>query len=309
MLFLANTAFADVISETLQGQELLFQRDYDSAIKLFNEIDAKYPDSPAGSFGLLATYQIRMYENNDFRFLNKYIEAEDRFERIAAKILKTKASPFDLFTIGAGYGMRGFYYVRANKWFRGLGSATRAIQILKRAKYEYPDFVDPYLGIGMYNYWRSVLTKGINFLPFFADHREEGISQVKNVMENGLYSKQLAETNLAFMYGQEDRYAEARVMADQLLKKYPNNVIILKFSGRLYGWMKDFDRSIAEFNKVLKLDPALTKTYFYMGVALMKKPGAQAESIKYFEKYLSTNPEKNWANMARKHINTMKGSV
>jgi len=296
------SALADVVSDTLQGQDLLFQRDYPAAIKVFQEIEKKYPESPAGAFGQLAAYQVHMYENQDFRFMGQYNEAEKRFERAASKVLQTKASPFDLFVIGAGYGMRGFYYARANKWFRGLGSAVRAIQILKRAKFEYPDFPDPNMGIGMYNYWRSVFTKSFSFLPFFADHREEGIGQVKDVLEHGLYAKQLAEANLAFIYGQEDNYREARKYIDDLLARYPDNIVMLKFSARLYGWMKDFDKSAKEFNKILTIDPSVTKTYFYMGVALMKKPGGTKESLACFEKYLTTNPEKNWAEMAKRHM-------
>ena len=306
VILYASLATADVVSDTLSGQELLFKRDYPAAIGLFQEIEKKYPESPAGAFGQLAAYQIWMYENQDFRFLKEYNSAEDRFSRVAEKVLNGKTSPFDFFVTGAGYGMRGFYYARANKWFRGLGSAVRAVQILKRAKFEYPDFADPNIGIGMYNYWRSVFTKSISFLPFFADHRAEGIAQVKDVVAHGLYASQLAEANLAFIYGQEDNYRSARPIIDKLLAKYPNNIVLLKYSARLYGWMKEYDKSVAEFGKILKIDPAVTKTYFYMGVALMKKPGGTAESIACFEKYLTTNPEKNWAEMAKRHMETLK---
>jgi len=302
----AGVASSDVVTETLQGQELLFERDYPAAISLFQEIEKKYPESPAGAFGQLAAYQIWMYENQDFRFLKEYNSAEERFSLVAEKALKGKPSPFDFFVTGAGYGMRGFYYARANKWFRGLGSAVRAVQILKRAKFEYPDFSDPNIGIGMYNYWRSVFTKSISFLPFFADHRKEGIAQVKDVIAHGLYAGQLAEANLAFIYGQEDDYRNARPIIDKLLAKYPNNIVLLKYSARLYGWMKEYDRSVAEFGKILKIDPTVTKTYFYMAVALMKKPGGNAESLACFEKYLATNPEKNWAEMAKRHMGTLK---
>jgi tetratricopeptide (TPR) repeat protein len=305
-LLISAPLHADVISDTTHGKELLFQRDYPAAFELFKKIERDYPDSPAGFFGQMAAWQIMMYENLDFRFRGEYEEVEQKFETTVSKMLQNDPTPWNLFVAGSAYGMRGFYYMRDNKWFRALGSAVRGVQLMKRAVWMDPNLIDAKLGAGMYNYWRSVMTKNINFLPFFGDRRKEGIAEVKEVIEKGVYSKDLAEANLAFIYGQENKYKKARLIVDKYLALYPNNIIFRLFSGRLYSWTKDYDKSIEEFKKVMKTDPAMTKCLYYIGVVMTKKHGGILEAENYFNDFLMTDPEKEWAESAKKQIKQLK---
>lgn len=290
---------ADIISETLHGKELLFQRNYPAALELFKKIENDYPDSPAGSFGQMAAWQIAMFENLDFRFRGEYKAAEKRFERTVAEMLSKKPAPWDLFTAGAGYGMRGFYYARDGRWFRALGSALRAVQLLKRLAFINPTFIDAKLGTGMYDYWRSVMTKGLNFLPFFGDHRRRGIAQLEGVVRDGDYAKDLAHANLIFIYAQERRYREARAIVDKFLKDYPKNIILRQLSGRIYFATRQYDNALAEYKKVLEMDSAMTKSLYYMGVIMMNKPGGKSDGRRYLEQFLKTNPGREWEKYAK----------
>lgn len=302
-LLLPNIAGADVITETLAGQELLFQRNYPAALQLFAEIEREYPGSPAGSFGQMAAWQTMMFENLDFRFRTEYENVEKRFEKAMAKMLEGAPSDWDLFMAGSGCGMRGFYYMRDGKWFRALGSAIRAMQLLKRALWQNPKFVDSYLGLGMYDYWRSVLTKSINFLPFFGDKRAVGIAKVERVLKEGRYGAQLAEANLAFVYANEKQCARSRQIVDKFLARYPNNIILRQLSGKLYFINRKYDDAAAEYKKILEIDPKMTKSLYYIGTVLANKHGPRkAEAADYFNDYLSTNPEKEWAKAAKKAI-------
>ena len=60
-ILFSSFAHADIISDTMQGQELLFQRNYPAAIELFQKIEQEYPASPAGAFGQMASYQLMMF--------------------------------------------------------------------------------------------------------------------------------------------------------------------------------------------------------------------------------------------------------
>ena len=305
-ILFSSFAHADIISDTMQGQELLFQRNYPAAIELFQKIEQEYPASPAGAFGQMASYQLMMFENLDFRFRTKYETSERRFEKVVLQMLSGKPKSFDLFVAGAGYGMRGFYYIRDGRWVRAVGSAVRAVQLLKRAAFVDKEFLDARLGIGMYNYWRSALTKGLYFLPFFSDHRAEGIEDIKQVVDNGRFANKLAKANLAFIYSEEHRHLDAQKALEPFLQEYPNNIILRQLSGRLYMWLRQYDKSLQEFEKILKIDPSMTKTYFYMGVVMMRKPGFNVLAKKYFEDFLATNPEKEWAEAAHKNLKILR---
>jgi len=307
-IFFSTTVRADVISEALDGQELLFQRKYPEAIKLFEGLENKYPESPSGSFGLMATYQLMMFENIDFRFSNEYSEIEKRFESAVDKMLSGKPSSWDLFMSGAGYGMRGFYYARADKWFRALGSAIRAVQLLKRSVFENPNFKDAYLGIGMYNYWRSVLTKGLSFLPFFGDRRKEGIEQIETAGCEGVYAQKLSESNLAFIYAYEKKFTKSREIVDRYLAQYPQNILLRQLSARLYFLGRKFEKAADEYKKIVQIDSAMTKSYYYLGVVYKYRPDGIVLAKDYFEKFLATNPEKEWAKYAHNQLESFKKS-
>lgn len=301
-----SLANADIISDAEKGEELLFARNYDEGIKVFEQIEKDYPESPTGSFGQMAAWQVRMFENQDFRFREEFESAEKRFEASVWKMLKNYPCSWDLFVAGAGYGMRGFYYARDGKWFRALGSAVRAVQILKRLLWSDKDFVDAELGVGMYEYWRSVMTKSIHFLPFFGDHRKDGIEKIQKVADAGKFAAPLAEANLGFIYAQEKDFSKARVIVDKYLKKYPNNIILRQLSGNIFYDIKDYPNAIKEFKKILAIDSAMTKTYFKLGRIYSRMPGHATEAIIYFNEFIKTNPEKVWGDAARKSIKQLQ---
>ncbi len=298
----AFSAQADVYTDTMRGKELLYQRNYPAALELFRQIEQDYPDCTAGIFGQMAAYQIMMYENMDYRWKTEFEEIEDRFERKAGKNIKNDPSSWNLFMTGAAYGMRGFYYMRDDRWFRALGSATKGIRLMKKIIHDDPGFIDAKLGPGMYDFWRTVYTREITTLPFFPDRREEGLSAVKEVMEKGVYGRDLAETNLAYMLAQNKQYKESREIADKYLAKYPDNIILRQLSARLYFNEREYQKAIDEYERILRQDPSMTKSLYYIGYIYMKMPGGQLLARKYLNDFLATNPEKHWAKYARKNL-------
>lgn len=305
----STLAHAGVIEETMFGKDFLFQRDYPAALAQFSKVSEEFPDSPAGYFGTMATYQLMMFENLDFRFKDEFYAADKKFERVAARMVQKKAEPWNYFVAGSGFGMRGFFYMREGRWFRALGSATKAMRYLRQALFIDPKFVDAKLGDGMYNYWRSAITKDLHFLPFFGDHRAAGIADVEFVIQNGTYARDMAEINLGYILTNEKDYAGARKIISDYLVKYPKNILIRQLSARNYFWDKKYEPAIAEYKKVLELDPNLTKTLYYIGWVYANRPGLDSKSkaFEYFERFLATNPEKEWqkqAELVMKRLNS-----
>lgn len=279
----------------MEAQRFLFERNYDAALKVFQDMEREHPESPTGAFGQMAVWQLRMFENLDFRFRAEYEEAQRRFEKIVDEFSKMRTvEAWDLLIAGAGLGMRGFFFLRDGKWFRAFGSAIRAVRFLRQAAWQDPNFIDPRLGIGMYDYWRSVLTTELYFLPFFGDRRKEGIEAVKLVMARGQYTIDLAKANLATIYIEERRYNEAITLLDNLLDTYPQNIILRQFKARAYMVQRSYDLAIKEHRQVLEIDPGITKSWFFIGYAAAQRAGTRDTAIEALEKYLGTSPEKKW---------------
>jgi tetratricopeptide (TPR) repeat protein len=306
-LLFSFSAFAGIEDDTLVGQELIMARDYDTAMVHFQNIEKMYPDSPTGIYGQMTIWQLRMYENQDFRFRDEYEAVMDKFERIAVKTMKNNPSAWDMFICGAGYGMRGFFYMRDHSWIRALGSAVRAIQILKRDIWENKDFIDAYLGIGMYNYWRTMMTREIIVLPFFGDHRREGLDQIQMVIDRGRYANKLARSSMIFVYHKDKNYPKEKELLEEFLKMYPKNIIYRQLLGNLYYATREYDKSIEEYRKIQALDPSLTTSTYYLAKAYAMKGGEnRATARQYFNDFLSIYHEDDLTKATKMHLKALE---
>lgn len=284
----------ELVKASLECKELLFHRKYDEAFARFDELAKKFPESPTGVAGKMAIWQLRMYENEDFRFQRQYKEAEKAYDSFALKQLRAGNVPtWDLFIYGAVDGMRSFFESRTNSWWKALTSATHAVRMLKQARWNDPSFIDPDMGIGTYLYWRSVYTKEINFLPFFSDQRKNGISMIENVLTNGKYAKDLAQGNLIFIYRNEHQLDKAAAIADTILAQYPENLIIRFARGQIANEARKYDEALKLLDQVLKQDPAIKKVYYFKGQAYFGKKDL-SEAKKYFDLFLQNETDKEW---------------
>lgn len=280
-----------LIDQALKGKELIFERKYDEATRLFQTIENEYPTSPTGLAGQMAIWQVKMFECDDFRFKKQFEAAEKKYEKFATGELRKGDVPaWDYFVYGAADGMRGFFKTRQEQWWGALTNAMHAMRMLKQVKWMEPNFLDADLGFGAYTYWRSVVTKEIKILPFFTDRRNEGISLLKMAAERGKYIQDLANANLVFIYGNEDKYDQAIAIADRLLAKYPENIIMRYRKGLIYIWAKKYEQALKMFEEVYSMNPSIYKALMYQGVALTKM-GKLVESKSALSKYIDIDKE------------------
>jgi tetratricopeptide (TPR) repeat protein len=287
-----------LIDAMMQGKDLMFQRRYSEALNHFDNIQNNFPESVGGFFGKMAVWQVRMFENDDFRFKSKYEVAEKEYDKFTTRQLrKGDVPPWELFVHGAADGMRGFFKGRQGKWFRALSHGMHAMRMFKQLKWKEPNFVDTDLGFGMYKFWRSVFTNELKILPFFSDARAEGVALVKKVATSGKYATDLAIGNLVFIYGQENQHDKAIAAANQILAKFPNNLIMKYQKGRNYLWAKRYDEALATFEDVYNSDPAITKALLQQGIALYKKKEYDGSRL-ILEKFIAVDKEKEYLAIA-----------
>ncbi|MBI2346924.1 MAG: tetratricopeptide repeat protein [Deltaproteobacteria bacterium] len=285
-----------LITEAMRGEQLILNRRYDEALDRFRKLAADHPESPTGTFGELAIWQTRMFENYDFRFAAQYDEALRRHKPTVDRVMAMRdPTDWDLFVCGASLGMQGFYLARTGSWLRALGASDRAMQALHKLLWRNPQFVDAKLGIGPYEFWRSVFTKSIRFLPFFRDQRVAGIAKAEEVAREGQYAREMAQANLGFLYAEEKRYSEAAHELTAMVARYPDNIVLRMQLGQIYLETKEYTKGAAEFRRILAIDPAITKAEFYLGLALTREGKATSEARSAFTHYLATQPERDWA--------------
>lgn len=283
-----------MIDTAMKGKALAFNRQYEDAMQLFKDMEKSYPDSATGLFGQMAVWQIRMFVNEDFKYKKEYEKVEKKFKKFETRMLRVgRVPPWELFVYGGADGMLGFFQGRQGKWLKALSNGLHSMRMFKRLKWEAPDFIDTDLGFGMYKYWRSAFTNEIKFLPFFGDHRNDGIALVKKVSEKGDYTRDIALANLVFIYNHSKKYKEALSIADRIIAMYPRNLLMRNMKGQIYYGMKKYDQALAEFKYVYSQDPSLTSMLVYQGKMLFKKEKYE-KAKELLKKYVAENNDKYW---------------
>lgn len=279
-----------VITKALQGQELIFARDYKGALKIFDELERDYPDSPAGPFGRMAIYEVRMLEREDFHLEREYDRAAERGRELVGRVLQRyNPGAWDQFLAGSIEGLDGFIKARKGSWWGAYVAGTKARQLFHRVKEMDRGFMDADFGLGMYLYWRSVYTQKLWFLRFFPDKRDEGIAIVERVAREGRFAKELAHVNLSIMYMEEKRFADAQKVLEHFAQRYPENVILRKLLGKVLVAQKRYDAALGHFRAMHDIDPELKKAHYFIGATLVLEgdpstfPEAEKE-LKYFIK-------------------------
>lgn len=265
-----EAARGDEQSRLIEGQALILHRKYDEALKLFRAVKKDFPDSPSGSFGEMAVYEVRMLENEDLSLEKEFFHASEEGRRRAGIVLqKYQPTPWELFISGALFGLDGFLKARKGGWWDAYVAGNKSRQLFKHAKQLDPSFIDADFGLGMYIYWRSVFTRDLWFLKMFPDRRAEGIAIVKEVAERGRFTREMAGINLGMMYMEEKDYPKAAKIFGSFVEKYPENIVLRRFLGKVYVAMRKYDDAIAQFSEMGKIDPRIIKYKYFMGATML----------------------------------------
>lgn len=293
----ASKAQPACISKALAGQEMIFARRYVDAERIFTELKSECPSSPAGDFGLMASLEMRMLEREDFHLEKEFLKvAKEGVAKVARIGQSNRPDVWDLFLSGSLLGLDGFFYARKGKWWDAYTMGTKSRQIFHHVKEIEPSFVDADFGLGMYIFWRSVFVRDFWFLRMFPDRREEGIAIVENVAKNGDFSKDLAWVSLAVMYFEQKRYDDARIVLQQYINRFPQNVILRTILGRVFIVDKRYDDAIGQFKKILDIDASLKKPHYFLGVAytLSNRPEFYEIAEKELYGFVDSETSKHW---------------
>ena len=109
-----------------------------------------------------------------------------------------------------------------------------------------------------------------------------------SVFTNEAAENILKEAQSAFEQGDARK---ALVLVEKAIKAEPDNPQALFFSGRLHDSFRQFDKAIADFSALLKLQPKVANIYQLRGSALFKL-GKIDESIADFDKEIELAPDR-----------------
>ena len=239
-----------------EGYEALFNLEYDTAHKRFQQMMDLAPDDPAGAecyasslwvqqlneaWKLKSTLYSDSANDSKTRVDRKQSEEFHRWTRQAKQLaqVRLRKNPKDveaLYFLGAAEGLESAYAAGVERKFMpAFRSGTDAVEhhraVLKLA----PDFHDAELTIGLMNYVVGSLplpAKMIAATMGVRGSKKRGLEMLERVAKEGKWARDLARMLLIDLYKREKRFDDAAKMASDLAAKYPRNSFFKQLSRR-----------------------------------------------------------------------------
>ena len=239
--------------------EMVFKEDFRNSEEEAKKIIKKYPDHPAGYFFQAAVldawmlrYQSKRREKEFFRLCDQAVEK-------AEKILSNnRDDEWARFFMGGAEGYKGTYEARYERFVTAFRYGWKGVSIFQNMASSGSKIPDIQFGIGTYDYWRSALMKMLWWMPGVSDNREVGIAKLKNVKENGVYSRSAAAMVLIDIYINECRFADALELSNEMVKKYPRAQIFRWGQAAAFQGLEMHDDAVKAYQFILsrnEIDP------------------------------------------------------
>jgi tetratricopeptide (TPR) repeat protein len=212
----------------LTGIDLTIREKYASADSVFAAISDQHPFSPIGPLFRAAALQTKMIDREDDRpwpqlkvMIDEAIQKSENWKNAEP------GNPEPYFIQGGAYGYWAVHESHWGSWFAALKTGLKAANRFKHAVELDPTFIDAYLGLGSYQYWKSAKTTFINWLPIVSDDREKGINNLQRAVDKGTLVQQTAATALIWTLIDFGLPAKALAIAQRLHEEYPESKVFL----------------------------------------------------------------------------------
>jgi len=301
--FFCSTTYAQssINSKISSGLEALYNFNFKSSDKTFDNIIKNYSDNPAGyyykSISNLWFYLDSRNEND----LAAFISLTDSAILKAEAILENDSSDvFILYILGSVYANRTFAYTRDESYFDAVIAARKFHlcfnELLKKDSLYY----DAYTGKGLFNFAISQAPQtwswAINLAGMTGD-KKVGLTNLEIASKKGKLSKVDAQFYLSQIYSEFLlKYQPAKRMLTDLTFRYPKNLLFKFALANLQVKTFDFSNASRKYKSICTLkDTNFIQLKNYAGLALgdiLYSQGDYDEARSYYIKFLeqSTDP-------------------
>ncbi len=286
-----------------KGEDLILNREYDVASAFFDEVERTHPDSAVGPLGRMLVHQSRMLENGDFASEPAYEKAGTEAGRRLAKALKRPGEEvWDRLLTGGYYGVRGLHAMRKKSYLRAVDDGWEALSLLKHVKKLEPALADADVGLGCYDYWRSVITRNVSWIPFFPDKRKQGMAAMERGFVEAQYTRPIAQIILVYVYIDERKYEEAIELARDIAARYPRNTLVRVQLARALSRKGRYRDAIEVLREVERLQPDNRLVAYYLGANHLYEGKDLDTAENYLRHFLIDPPGTDWRGWAYERL-------
>ncbi len=154
---------------------------------------------------------------------------------------------------GSAFGYKAFYEGQNGNWLDAVKDGLKSVDNLKQAVELDSTLYDAYLGIGVYQYWRSTKLKYLLWMPFIEDTRLQGIENIRKAAAKSEHSRYMAMHQLIYIllnYGNKD---EALGYAREVIRTYPKSTFMWWAYAHTWYMRHEYPKAIAAYRHLLTM--------------------------------------------------------
>jgi len=280
--------------EAKEGLRLLYSGDADAAITEFRKLQQHEPQSPAG-FLLEANARwwkiycaacdikwnlIDAFERKKMPGDDEYFALCDKAIALAESQIKKSDTAEMEFFAGMGYALKARLHGLRYEKMPTARAGKSARDHFARAQQLDPSFADALTGLGLYNYYVDTLStfvKVIRFMLFLpGGSKKEGVKQLEQAMQRGVYSPVEARVYLARnLRNYDQQYERAAQLLAPLVEQFPSNPVFRLLLGDMYAKLGRKEKSAAQSNAARTLtiaDPACAARVQHVAQTALTSP-------------------------------------
>lgn len=285
---------ATVDSLLRKGINYVVNQDYESASRVFNQLDREYPSLPMGKIYLAANKIAEAYdyaEDFDDTFILENLESA---KLQAEKLIELEnQNIWNQYFFALSEGYLSYFEAINESWFSafttGINSISKFEEILNLDEY----FYEAYIAIGTFEYWKSRKMEFIGWLPFSNDTRTSGIDFLIIAIDSSSYNSHLAVNSLIWIYIDQKKYKDAISIAQIALREFPKSRTFKWGMARAYEEINP-SKSIELYKEILYSYPYLKNGNYENEITLkhiiaqqFAKLGDNKNAIVYCDEILS----------------------
>lgn len=270
-----------------RGINFLAGARYDSAKAVFSRLEKSYPKNPFGPLYLAAVEIVKGFDWG-VPFSNDYIlQKIEKAEVIADNNLDADGkNVWNNYAVATVYAYEAYYDFIQEDWFGVFKTGTSALKYFEKCTDIDKKFYEASSAMAIFDYWKSVKTKDLSWLPFVEDNSEQAIKILERNRKYYSYNDFLLANSLAWIYIDKKQYSKALSICDEVLRKAPGNRIIKWTKARA---LEEIDRkkAIEVYRQILSTFPTSTNYYYFNIVTLKHKMAMNYEKLRMYKEALA----------------------
>jgi tetratricopeptide (TPR) repeat protein len=297
---------SDLDSRISIGLESLYNFNFKSSERIFDNIIKNYPAHPAGYYYKSISHLWFFLDGKDEEELDKFISLSDSSIEKAEELLqKDSSNQFVLFILGSCYVNRTFAFTRNESYFDAVLSARKFHFYFDELLSEDSLYYDAYMSKGIFNFAISQAPQTWSWalnLAGMTGNKKIGLDYLESASTFGRFTKIDAQFYLSQIYSEFLlKYQPAKKILNNLNNRFPKNLLFRFALANLQVKIFDLYNASNNYKAVYSSkDTAMIQLKYYAGMTLgniLYSKGEYEEARDYYINFIENASDNHFKGM------------